>query len=64
MISTGNWSLKRFRMDRQGVTQQLSRLSYMSSWSYVQNTSQFEKTRKVSGLGHCKVHNGVNAVSQ
>ena len=50
MISTGNWSLKRFRMDRQGVTQQLSRLSYMSSLGHMSRiTSQFEKTRKVSG---------------
>jgi DNA-directed RNA polymerase III subunit RPC2 len=50
MISTGNWSLKRFRMDRQGVTQQLSRLSYMSCLGHMSRvTSQFEKTRKVSG---------------
>ena len=29
-LSTGNWTLKRFRMERAGVTQQLSRLSYMA----------------------------------
>lgn len=49
-ISTGNWNLKRFRMERSGVTSIITRYSYICALGMMTKiNSHFEKTRKVSG---------------
>lgn len=49
-ISSGRWELKRFNMSRQGITQVLSRLSYIAAMGMMTRlASSFEKTRKISG---------------
>lgn len=49
-IATGNWSIRRFRINRIGVSQVLSRLSYLSTLGMLTRiNSQFEKTRKTTG---------------
>jgi DNA-directed RNA polymerase III subunit RPC2 len=49
-LSSGNWSLKRFRMEKKGVTETLSRLSFIAALGHVTRIrSHVEKSRKISG---------------
>lgn len=49
-FSTGNWVVKKFKLEKNGVTQTLSRLSFISSLSIITKiTSQNEKIRKMRG---------------
>ncbi|GJY10683.1 DNA-directed RNA polymerase III subunit 2 [Tanacetum coccineum] len=49
-LSTGNWDVKRFKMHRKGITQIVTRLSFIGAFGAMTKISpQFEKSRKVSG---------------
>ncbi|KAF5764572.1 putative DNA-directed RNA polymerase [Helianthus annuus] len=49
-LSTGNWDVRRFKMHRKGITQIVSRLSFINAFgSMTKIQPQFEKSRKVSG---------------
>lgn len=49
-ISSGKWTMKRFKMKRAGITQVLSRMTYLNALGTMcRINSQFEKTRKISG---------------
>ena len=49
-ISSGNWSIKRFKLDRKGVTQVMSRLNYYGAIGVLTRLeSHIEKSRKISG---------------
>ena len=49
-LKTGNFTLQRFKMNRQGITQVVTRLSYVSCIGHMTRiSSSVEKSRKVSG---------------
>ncbi|KAI3720441.1 hypothetical protein L6452_21357 [Arctium lappa] len=49
-LSTGNWDVSRFKMHRKGMTQIVTRLSFIGAFGSMTKISpQFEKSRKVSG---------------
>lgn len=49
-IKSGNWTLKRFKMERKGVAEQVTRLSYIAAIGHMTRIrSHIEKARNVSG---------------
>jgi DNA-directed RNA polymerase III subunit RPC2 len=49
-LSSGHWSIKRFKVEKKGVTQILTRLSYIGALGMMTRLmSNIEKSRKVSG---------------
>ena len=49
-IATGNWNLKRFNMNRSGITEVLNRMSYIATLGAMAKVkSQFVKVRKMAG---------------
>lgn len=49
-IATGKWNLKRFRMERSGVSSVITRYSHICALGMmIKINSHFEKTRKISG---------------
>ena len=49
-IATGNWNIKRFKINRSGITELLNRMTYISALGMMTRiNSQVEKTRKISG---------------
>ena len=49
-LSTGNWNIKRYRINKRGVSEKLNRLNFIASWGErIRIQSQVERTRKVRG---------------